>query len=114
MGRGFQETKHGRVEKDESLPLSFPKTTTLAGYPFCVLTFDIRGETVGRKHISGSAYKIVAQRAYHHGTMLISSDLGSLGVYLKSQTVSPIHQIRIEVSSYILIVWDSRTSLPNQ
>ncbi|KAH8081224.1 hypothetical protein HD553DRAFT_299171 [Filobasidium floriforme] len=38
------------------------------------------------KKISGSAYKIVAQRAYHHGTMLISSDLGSLGTYLRSKS----------------------------
>ena len=29
-------------------------------------------------HISGSAYKIVNSRAYHHGTMLISTDLSSL------------------------------------
>ncbi|KAI0254864.1 hypothetical protein BJV78DRAFT_1273894 [Lactifluus subvellereus] len=30
-------------------------------------------------HVSGSAYKIVKGRAYHHGTMLISSQLGTLG-----------------------------------
>ncbi|KAH9002269.1 Lipoyltransferase and lipoate-protein ligase [Lactarius hatsudake] len=30
-------------------------------------------------HVSGSAYKIVKDRAYHHGTMLISSQLGTLG-----------------------------------
>lgn len=30
-------------------------------------------------HVSGSAYKIVNKRAYHHGTMLISTRLSSLG-----------------------------------
>ncbi|KAI9513240.1 hypothetical protein F5148DRAFT_972105 [Russula earlei] len=30
-------------------------------------------------HVSGSAYKIAKDRAYHHGTMLISSQLSTLG-----------------------------------
>ncbi|KAH9179535.1 Lipoyltransferase and lipoate-protein ligase [Lactarius sanguifluus] len=34
---------------------------------------------VGHYKVSGSAYKIVKDRAYHHGTMLISSQLGTLG-----------------------------------
>ncbi|KAN0132546.1 Lipoyltransferase and lipoate-protein ligase [Lactarius tabidus] len=34
---------------------------------------------VGPYKVSGSAYKIVKDRAYHHGTMLISSQLGTLG-----------------------------------
>lgn len=44
-------------------------------------------------HVSGSAYKIVNKRAYHHGTMLISSELGTLGKLLHSNKVpnpSPI------------------------
>ena len=39
-------------------------------------------------HVSGSAYKIVNKRAYHHGTMLISSELGTLGKLLHSNKVS--------------------------
>ncbi|KAJ3153774.1 Biotin/lipoate A/B protein ligase [Geranomyces michiganensis] len=35
------------------------------------------------KKISGSAYKLVNTRAYHHGTMLIDADLGALGRYLR-------------------------------
>ncbi|KAJ6486435.1 Lipoyltransferase and lipoate-protein ligase [Mycena vitilis] len=35
------------------------------------------------RHVSGSAYKIVSARAYHHGTMLISTDLKSLGDLLR-------------------------------
>ncbi|TCD63961.1 Biotin/lipoate A/B protein ligase [Steccherinum ochraceum] len=35
--------------------------------------------------VSGSAYKIVNSRAYHHGTMLIGSDLGALGSLLRVQ-----------------------------
>jgi len=39
---------------------------------------------VGKFKVSGSAYKIVNKRAYHHGTMLISSELGTLGKLLHS------------------------------
>ncbi|KAL4065143.1 hypothetical protein V8B97DRAFT_1867378 [Scleroderma yunnanense] len=35
------------------------------------------------RHISGSAYKIVSNRAYHHGTMLISTRLDVLGDLLR-------------------------------
>ncbi|KAK7060237.1 hypothetical protein VNI00_001002 [Paramarasmius palmivorus] len=35
------------------------------------------------KKVSGSAYKIVNKRAYHHGTMLISTRLDTLGELLK-------------------------------
>ena len=42
-----------------------------------------------RRHVSGSAYKIVNNRAYHHGTMLISSELGTLGRLLHSNKVLP-------------------------
>ncbi|KAG0254049.1 Biotin/lipoate A/B protein ligase [Mortierella polycephala] len=31
----------------------------------------------------GSAFKLIQQRAYHHGTMLIDTDLSTLGQYLK-------------------------------
>ncbi|KAA1466615.1 Lipoyltransferase and lipoate-protein ligase [Dentipellis sp. KUC8613] len=37
---------------------------------------------VGPYKVSGSAYKIVKERAYHHGTMLISSGLSTLGEVL--------------------------------
>ncbi|KZT05542.1 Lipoyltransferase and lipoate-protein ligase [Laetiporus sulphureus 93-53] len=36
------------------------------------------------QHVSGSAYKIVNNRAYHHGTMLISTRLDMLGDLLHS------------------------------
>eukprot|EP00842_Homolaphlyctis_polyrhiza_P005259 jgi/Hompol1/5734/HPOL_002524-RA len=36
----------------------------------------------GRK-VSGSAFKLANDRAYHHGTMLISSDVGKLGRFLR-------------------------------
>jgi len=39
---------------------------------------------VGEKKVSGSAYKIVNKRAYHHGTMLISSNLHMLGDLLST------------------------------
>ncbi|KAH9943166.1 Lipoyltransferase and lipoate-protein ligase [Epithele typhae] len=35
-------------------------------------------------YVSGSAYKIVKDRAYHHGTMLISTRLDTLGELLRS------------------------------
>lgn len=45
---------------------------------------------LSRVYISGSAYKIVSQRAYHHGTMLVSSNLAHLGKYLRPKTVRPL------------------------
>ena len=36
------------------------------------------------RKISGSAYKLVNKRAYHHGTMLLSASLGSLGSSLRN------------------------------
>jgi len=39
------------------------------------------------KKVSGSAYKIVRTSAYHHGTMLIDSDLKALGRYLSAPKV---------------------------
>ena len=38
-------------------------------------------------HVSGSAYKIVNNRAYHHGTMLISTRLDTLGDLLRTNKV---------------------------
>ena len=38
-------------------------------------------------HVSGSAYKIVKDRAYHHGTMLISTQLDTLGELLRANKV---------------------------
>lgn len=42
------------------------------------------------QYVSGSAYKIVNKRAYHHGTMLISSQLETLGKLLHSNKVSTL------------------------
>ncbi|PWN26153.1 hypothetical protein BDZ90DRAFT_233298 [Jaminaea rosea] len=36
------------------------------------------------RKISGSAFKILTHRAYHHGTMLLSSDLSALGSSLRN------------------------------
>ena len=47
-----------------------------------------------RIHVSGSAYKIVKDRAYHHGTMLISSQLGTLGDVLH------VSKVRVSISFY--------------
>ncbi|KAJ3838556.1 hypothetical protein F5878DRAFT_165107, partial [Lentinula raphanica] len=41
---------------------------------------------VGTEKVSGSAYKIVSQRAYHHGTMLISTKLETLGDLLHTHS----------------------------
>lgn len=41
----------------------------------------------GRSYVSGSAFKLVNKRAYHHGTMLIDAKLGDLRGVLGSQRV---------------------------
>ena len=40
-------------------------------------------------HVSGSAFKLVNKRAYHHGTMLIDAQLGNLRGVLGSKKVRP-------------------------
>ena len=52
------------------------------------------------RHVSGSAYKIVNNRAYHHGTMLISSELGTLGKLLHSNKVlnTPFSNFSLELT----------------
>ena len=47
-----------------------------------------------RLHVSGSAYKIVNKRAYHHGTMLISTRLDTLGNLLRSDKVRCLYCLR--------------------
>ncbi|RKP24696.1 hypothetical protein SYNPS1DRAFT_5036, partial [Syncephalis pseudoplumigaleata] len=37
-----------------------------------------------RDYVSGSAFKLISQRAYHHGTMLIDTDLDGLGYFLRT------------------------------
>ncbi|KAF8915189.1 hypothetical protein CPB85DRAFT_1294760 [Mucidula mucida] len=43
-----------------------------------------------QRYVSGSAYKIVNKRAYHHGTMLISTHLDTLGDLLRTDKASMI------------------------
>ncbi|KAF9429921.1 Biotin/lipoate A/B protein ligase [Podila epigama] len=45
---------------------------------------DIPALVNERHDIVLDAFKLIQQRAYHHGTMLIDTDLGSLGQYLKN------------------------------
>lgn len=40
-------------------------------------------------YVSGSAFKLVNKRAYHHGTMLIDAQLGNLRGVLGSKKVPP-------------------------
>jgi lipoate-protein ligase A len=42
--------------------------------------------------VSGSAYKIVNKRAYHHGTMLISTQLDALGDLLRADKPTMVTQ----------------------
>lgn len=56
------------------------------------MTSDMVEETdrFAALYVSGSAYKIVNKRAYHHGTMLISTRLDTLGDLLRSDKVCNI------------------------
>lgn len=51
---------------------------------------------VGVEKASGSAYKIVSGRAYHHGTMLITTKLETLGDLLR------VNKVRSDLSRLIL------------
>ncbi|KAG6820695.1 hypothetical protein H0H93_013214 [Arthromyces matolae] len=48
----------------------------------CIIFLDML--LISCPHVSGSAYKIVNKRAYHHGTMLISTQLDTLGDLLRT------------------------------
>lgn len=48
----------------------------------CVALKESKTKVLERK-ISGSAYKIIPKRAYHHGTMLLSANLSDLGSALR-------------------------------
>lgn len=48
----------------------------------CVALRESKTNKLERK-ISGSAYKIISSRAYHHGTMLLSANLSDLGSALR-------------------------------
>lgn len=63
--------------------LGVPPCTTNARHDIVVRP---TGEAGAELKVSGSAYKIIQHRAYHHGTMLISSDLGTLGRALRSSS----------------------------
>ncbi|KZO98089.1 Lipoyltransferase and lipoate-protein ligase [Calocera viscosa TUFC12733] len=60
---------------------------------------------LGDDHISGSAYKIISARAYHHGTMLLSTDTSALSAALRSpfenimMTSRSVESVRAPVKS---------------
>lgn len=56
----------------------------------------------GAAHVSGSAYKIVNKRAYHHGTMLISTRLETLGDLLRVNKVRLSLRTRKGIGELIL------------
>jgi lipoate---protein ligase len=60
---------------------SFPWRLSFT-WPFLARTYFAPSQ-----HVSGSAYKITNKRAYHHGTMLISTRLDHLGTVLRPETV---------------------------
>lgn len=47
------------------------------------ICISLKDRSNGERKISGSAYKIISARAYHHGTMLLSSNLSHLGSALR-------------------------------
>ncbi|MFA6706297.1 MAG: lipoate--protein ligase [Sphaerochaetaceae bacterium] len=68
---------------------SYSKETNFAIIISALKTLGIKAETSGRndivvegKKISGSAFKLNANRAFHHGTLLIRTDLKAISTYL--------------------------------
>ncbi|GJJ07153.1 hypothetical protein Clacol_001353 [Clathrus columnatus] len=75
------------------------------GFKICIF-LQYRVLTLNWKHVSGSAYKIVNKRAYHHGTMLITTELHKLGNSLRNtkdtmvtrgvaSVRSPVHNLQM-------------------
>ncbi|EEB06126.1 lipoate-protein ligase A [Schizosaccharomyces japonicus yFS275] len=72
---------------------------------------DIVLSSTGEK-LSGSAYKIARSRCYHHGTMLLNTDLLNISKYLRSYTTgirssgvksvrSPVVNVNVPVSKFV-------------
>lgn len=59
-------------------------------YVFSIFADNSWAWCLSHIHVSGSAYKIVNKRAYHHGTMLISTRLDTLGDLLRTDKVCSI------------------------
>lgn len=60
--------------------------------PSLPIELNKRGDILfDQKKCSGSAYKIASGKAYHHGTMLINSDLNKFHGLLKPHTKDGIH-----------------------
>ena len=90
---------------------SFSRTSNLKLLIDCLSSLGIDANINDRhdvvlngKKISGSAYKIERDRAYHHGTMLISSDLDSLksGLVGESDIIGfGVHSVKSPVTRLI-------------
>ena len=60
--------------------------------PSMPVELNKRGDILfNQKKCSGSAYKIAAGKAYHHGTMLINADLNKFRGLLKPHTENGVH-----------------------
>ena len=58
----------------------------------------------GQWKVSGSAFRIVRDRAYHHGTMLLASDLDKLRTLLKSPVSKAMQRTGSTISSIVSLV----------
>ncbi|CAO1623779.1 unnamed protein product [Sympodiomycopsis kandeliae] len=74
-GRGSPEGVYVNDRNDLVVKISVPSV-------------DGAGKIWSERKISGSAFKILTHRAYHHGTTLLSADLASLGSALRNQKSS--------------------------
>ncbi|KAF9585568.1 Biotin/lipoate A/B protein ligase, partial [Lunasporangiospora selenospora] len=59
----------------------------------------------------GSAFKLIQHRSYHHGTMLIDSDLSSLGQYLKNDKLTLVTKGVPSVRSPVTRLRDSSLTI---
>ncbi|TFK43907.1 hypothetical protein BDQ12DRAFT_675776 [Crucibulum laeve] len=69
---------------------------------------------VGPNKVSGSAYKIVNTRAYHHGTMLIATQLETLGDLLRTEKETMITKGVASVRSPVCNLQQFSTSLTHE
>lgn len=58
---------------------------------------------IKKEKVSGSAYKIANKRAYHHGTMLVSTQLNTLGKLLHTDKVP------LDIGSFVLLLAEQKS-----
>lgn len=109
---------HAIVNKRHDIVITPPNTPAPPAHLQRVESNDDNADALpeGTKKVSGSAYKLTRLRSYHHGTMLLSTDLSAVRGMLRSQisgitrargvasVSSPVENIGVDAEEFMVAV----------